>query len=259
MKLSYYKINPTGNITLIVETPVARESQSRVAAELMALDSDAEQVGFLEKPSTAAEVRLQMMGGEFCGNASISAAALEAFWKELESGVISLEVSGIEQPLSIGIQKEGDCVYKGTVEMPLPERIEEICLNGDSYPIVHFDGISHIIAEKKHDKRFFEANIGAVCRELGADALGIMFIEGDRLEPYVYVASTETAVWESSCASGTTAAAAYMAHKACESSRVTFVQPGGSLTVDAEYECSRLTSLLLTGSAEIKGKYLICT
>ena len=50
MNISYTKIDPAGNITVIVDSFVPREQQSRVAAELMKRDVTVEQVGFLEKP-----------------------------------------------------------------------------------------------------------------------------------------------------------------------------------------------------------------
>lgn len=79
MNISYTKIDPAGNITVVVDSFVPREQQSRVASELMKRDVTVEQVGFLEKPDDpCCAVRLQMMGGEFCGNASLSAAALSS-------------------------------------------------------------------------------------------------------------------------------------------------------------------------------------
>lgn len=165
----------------------------------------------------------------------------------------------MDKPLNIGIEMQHDSVYIGTVNMPMPERIESICIDGKSFPIVHFEGISHIIADNTLDRSFAEANIRTVCNELGVDALGIMFVDGGRLEPFVYVASTDSAVWEGSCASGTTAVGAYMAFRDKESCKFSFTQPGGTLSVEAQYSDSALTSLLLTGSAEIIGRYLICT
>lgn len=46
MNISYTKIDPAGNITVIVDSFVPREQQSRVAAELMKRDVTVEQVGF---------------------------------------------------------------------------------------------------------------------------------------------------------------------------------------------------------------------
>lgn len=59
MEYSYYKIDPTGNITAIVETLAERNEQSRIAGLIMAADTTIEQVGFLEKPHGEAAVRLQ--------------------------------------------------------------------------------------------------------------------------------------------------------------------------------------------------------
>ena len=82
MELEYTVWDPTKNITLLVSTPVERGAQAETAARLMAARPQVEQVGFLE-PAAApgAELRLQMMGGEFCGNASMSAARSSAVSK----------------------------------------------------------------------------------------------------------------------------------------------------------------------------------
>ena len=46
MELRYTVIDPTKNITLLVTTPMPRDVQPRVAAELLRREKDAEQVGF---------------------------------------------------------------------------------------------------------------------------------------------------------------------------------------------------------------------
>ncbi len=53
MNISYTKIDPAGNITVIVDSFVPRKQQSRVASELMKRDVTVEQVGFLEKPDAS--------------------------------------------------------------------------------------------------------------------------------------------------------------------------------------------------------------
>lgn len=259
MEYSYYIIDPTGNITAIVETPTKRSEQCRIAAFIMELDTRIEQVGFLEQPQSGAAVRLQMMGGEFCGNASICTAALTAQRSGIDDGCIMLEVSGAENPLCIRVQKLAACLYRGTVSMPLPVGMETVKLGKNELPAVHFSGISHLILSDDISADEAEKNIRSWCKALNADALGLMFLSGETLKPYVYVRSTDTAVWESSCASGTTAVAAYLAAKAGKSVSVTLENPGGTLSVKAEYSGDAISSLLLTGSAEIKGKHLICT
>lgn len=259
MEYSYYKIDPTGNITAIVETSAERNKQSRIAGLIMAADTTIEQVGFLEKPHGEAAVRLQMMGGEFCGNASISAAALMARKSGIDSGNITLEVSGADEPLCVKVQKLCDNKFLGTVAMPLPVGIETASFGSLKLPVVRFPGISHVICDSSLSFSDAETNIRSWCEELQADALGLMFLDGDRLKPYVYVRSTDTAVWESSCASGSTACAAYLAAKAGASQTVALQNPCGELRIKAELIDGALGSLLLTGSAEIMGKHLICT
>ena len=147
MEYSYYKIDPTGNITAIVETLAERNKQSRIAGLIMAADTTIEQVGFLEKPQGEAAVRLQMMGGEFCGNASISAAALMACKSGIDSGNITLEVSGADEPLCVKVQKLCDNIFLGTVAMPLPVGIETASFGSLKLPVVRFPGISHVICD----------------------------------------------------------------------------------------------------------------
>ena len=69
--------DPTGNITALVESAVEPEAQPSAAARIMARFPAVEQVGFVCLPEREDEpVALRMAGGEFCGNASMSAGAL---------------------------------------------------------------------------------------------------------------------------------------------------------------------------------------
>ena len=100
MELRYTVIDPTKNITLLVTTPVPRDVQPRVAAELLRREKDAEQVGFAEGLA-AGNPRLQMMGGEFCGNATMSMAAwLHRDLPIGESRALTLPVSGASAPVA---------------------------------------------------------------------------------------------------------------------------------------------------------------
>ena len=127
MNISYTKIDPAGNITVVVDSFVPREQQSRVASELMKRDVTVEQVGFLEKPDDpCCAVRLQMMGGEFCGNASLSAAAVIFSRAGLGEGLYCeelFEVSGAAEPVKISGHMVNSACFEGEVAMPLPESI----------------------------------------------------------------------------------------------------------------------------------------
>lgn len=261
MEVQYTKFDPTGNVTLIVRTPVPREKQPALAEKLMALDKGSEQVGFLEKPQhEGSALRLQMMGGEFCGNASISAAALKLSERKPAVGdkdIITLEISGADKPLGVGIGYCGDNTYSGSVAMPLPESNFdcELVFEGKRVvmPVVRMPGIAHAVVTNNLSPAFAEKAIAEWCRQLNAEALGIMFYEREKklLNPLVYVASTGSTVWESSCASGSCAVCAYESARTGESTSLELRQPGGTLKVESFCKSGALFGLKLTGSAKL--------
>jgi histidine racemase len=71
--IHYSKVIPGGNTTILVYDRLPRKHHAAIAKSLMSLHPDCEQVGFIEPSEDPKAVcRLQMMGGEFCGNASRS-------------------------------------------------------------------------------------------------------------------------------------------------------------------------------------------
>ena len=263
MNISYTKIDPSGNITLIVDSFVPREDQSRIATLLMERDPEAEQVGFLEAPEDpCCAVRLQMMGGEFCGNATLSAASVVMQQAGLDTGDILIEVSGTPEPVKVSGSVLTPSIFEGRVAMPLPESISEFSfLDGfDCYtlPLVRFPGICHaIITLDALTREKAERVIGAWCRQIKSEALGLMFYDKDKgkLTPLVYVESTGTAVWEGSCASGTAAVVSYLAELDGEYASKRLTQPRGKLSAAATYSGSQVRSLSLSGSAITRGKF----
>ena len=79
MKLNVLRADPAGNITLFVLDPVEKSRRADVAAQLMAVpEYKAEQVGFVCTPQEGGDGRMEMMGGEFCGNATRAFGLLTA-------------------------------------------------------------------------------------------------------------------------------------------------------------------------------------
>ena len=285
-EIDYAVMDPTGNITILVETPVPEASQPFAAARLMELEPAAEQVGFLSSGRDGAELSLRMAGGEFCGNASMSAAVYEEVRKAgKEAGVreILLNVSGAAEPVKVEVEAfaapGGDLEpqFRGTVEMPRPLRIRqaELSLEGaeTEIPAVEFEGITHLIIREDADdapgcssaakiRQDAERLAPLWCKALGAEALGLMFLnetEGT-MKPLVYVPAAGTLVWENSCASGTTASGAFLAEQQSgadlqRSFQISLKQPGGSLGIRAEKSgelfLSGTVRLLKKGRAEI--------
>ena len=119
MEISFVKLSPTQNVTVLATSPVPRAEQPAAAARLLAYDGvGGEQAGFLEKPvHSAARARLQMMGGEFCGNAAMSLSAYLARQDGLADGASEeylLEVSGAEGLVPCRVERRGDA-FMGTV------------------------------------------------------------------------------------------------------------------------------------------------
>ena len=76
MELRFVKMNPTQNMTILVETPVERALQPELARRLMSEDSVcAEQVGYIEPASMpGAAARLRRVRGVCAGGAGAAAA-----------------------------------------------------------------------------------------------------------------------------------------------------------------------------------------
>lgn len=117
-------LNPGGNITALVEgIPTGQSLRKTINDEIMKVFPEVEQIGFLDRSIP----RLEMAGGEFCGNAARCAAYLLLGGK---LGKISLNVSGggekklkariddnkliwAQMPLlAAPIREAGDCLHR---------------------------------------------------------------------------------------------------------------------------------------------------
>jgi Diaminopimelate epimerase len=137
-------------MTLLITSPVDRKDHAECASQLMRYESvHAEQTGFVEKPrNEKAAARLQMAGGEFCGNAAMALAALIARDKKLmHNGThpLLLEVSGHSALVECLITPK-DGYFIGKVRIPSPQFAE-------SKEITVGDGV-----RKRADGPFFGHN-----------------------------------------------------------------------------------------------------
>ena len=252
MKVSYYLIDPTGNTTILVRTGVPIPEQPALALSLMEREPSAEQVGFLSEDPVC-DIALRMAGGEFCGNASMSAAVVRARETGMKSGRVLVRASGAETPVSAEVCLGEQGIWKGSVDMPEPRQIRTCPLEGaGERPVVFFDGIAHVIMKDPLPREEAQRLAPIWCRALGSDALGIMFPDPSFREmvPLVYVPAADTLFWENSCASGTAAAGAFLAGERGGPVEASIRQPGGTLTVSVSAE----GSVRLTGSVRILKK-----
>lgn len=246
--LDFVKLSPAQNMTILVLSEVSRSEQPSVASYLMRSDRiGAEQVGFIEL-SDAAESRLQMMGGEFCGNATASLAAyLCATTKKQD---LRLEVSGTDSPVSCHVDNKNS-EYNVTVDMPLPLKIDEMLmpkLSSSKLTFVSFPGITHIIMENE-PPRLTRDIFSELCRELKQAAVGVITLDEKKMfiSPAIYVSSTDQIVYERGCGSGSAAVGAYLANKYGKSIKADVCQQGGVINVSADLDLDhKLEKLSIT-------------
>lgn len=233
---NYFRANPGGNITGFVVWPVYpgyRKAYTDCIREQ--IDETVEQVAFVSPAYEGAPLRMDMMGGEFCANATRAYGLYSASFHDVKGPVdIEVYVSGKEGTTDVIADVDKKTAY---VAMQEPESIEEIELEGKKYKLVNLPGISHVVIDdRKEDEDFVIRAIKAIKADHKADAYGVVFFDkkNSSMIPYVYVPKTETLVRESSCGSGTAAVLNTLnpdINNLSEDYKIVIKQPGGELEV----------------------------
>ncbi len=258
MKLHIVRADPAGNITVFVTDPVEKKDYSAVSSALLRADElKAEQVGFLTNAMSGGMMRLEMMGGEFCGNALRSAGLYCAVKNGLTGkSAVKMEISGSADVLEVTADADRGT---STAEMPLPERIEEIEIPGGKAKAVVFEGIVHVILYgRTPDDETVGKTLEAVLEKYDAAAVGMMFIDGDgtHMHPVVYVGATDSLVHESSCASGTAAVmASFLSDRPDGAYELTVRQPGGSIEATGVKRGGVIEKLTIGGSVTLSREF----
>ena len=207
MKLNVLRADPAGNITLFVLDPVEKSRRADVAAQLMAVpEYQAEQVGFVCTPQEGGDGRMEMMGGEFCGNATRAYAMYVARQRGGLSEV-RLRVSGCDHIVTAAVDLAQGAAR---AEMPLPRAVRAAEVEGHAGTLVDLAGIAHLVIEGvAPSEDFFRAAEPLFSAIEGLDAYGVIFLDrtSHRMTPLVKVVDTGTLIWEGSCGSGTIACA----------------------------------------------------
>ena len=237
MLTNYYKINPGGNITALVDRDFNKSRRIQIAKKILGSDPSIEQVGFIATPKTEATAgRIEMMGGEFCGNATRCLAYIIGLRKEL-AGDFLVESSGIKYPIQARIQKN----YS---EITLPLAQFEV-----QKDLVCLPGIVHIITPEEFDK----AKALEILRErklLRRKAVGVISYKFDQkqlsIKPFVWVRDTETLYEETSCASGSLALAYFLSQQG-QGEKFSIKQPSGyKLSVDINQKLISISGAIVS-------------
>ena len=252
MELHYTLLDPTGNVTALVTDPAEITRQPEIALALMAAEPEAEQAGFLSPGGGDADIALRMAGGEFCGNATMCAAALSAAAMRTDAAELRVRVSGAPAPVRVRVRAQPDGSWLCEEALPAPS-VETAALPLDGalrrFPLLRMDGIAHLILPGDADRERVAQAVPDWCAALGAPALGCMLLDeaAGRLTPLVWVPGARTLYWERSCASGSAAVGAYLAQTRGGRAAAELAQPGGILYVEA----SSVGEIMLRGSVRM--------
>ena len=262
--------DPAKNITIFVlDGGGDREKRAETARALLAESRfKAEQVGFVLPPGSGNGGRrlwrLEMMGGEFCGNAARSFGLFVARETGSRGRVqVDIEISGAASPVTVIADTEA-----GTAEAGIPK---PLAIDQGEVPLVIFDGIVHAIALDVPPGETMFRRIQAIverrCQELPGmklkgcpAATGVMFFNtvSRLMTPAVYVAATDSLVFESSCGSGSAALAAWETRNAADGESLLLVkQPGGLIEVRVCGKNGEISRVSIGGQVDLSGKISI--
>jgi D-alanyl-D-alanine dipeptidase len=200
-----------GNETVIqtIEDSQGEYISKRAGGALLNSYSIAEQAGLLY----VSEKRLEMAGGEFCGNASAAAAVLLA--EHSNESTVRYEVSGFKGYVVAEV-KPFDC-YKYRVRTTfrgMDYIIKNVEYESKELTMVDMGGIVHVLIEDNFPEREYQLIQRKLVNELhlsNRDAVGVIWYMRQagkvNINPVVWVRKIDTLYYESACGSGAIAAA----------------------------------------------------
>lgn len=218
MKRDYIITAAGGNATFIrvLEEPLSRENYSKIGGAMIRdfQNLSVEQAGFL----VLADNHFEMSGGEFCGNAARASALLLSFLNR----PLIFTMSGFDGKISASVTRTSvRCEFLGL--KPLISQADKL-----SAKIVDLGGIVHVVVDSPFPKDYMEQH-SLLTNFLGLRskaAVGVVWTSnnGDklRIDPVVWVKEIDSFFYESSCGSGSIAAAAVTGMKQ-------IVQPTGQI------------------------------
>lgn len=249
---------PSGNTTAVVFDQLLDSDRKLLNNRIMATwkdqrpdQSEVEQCCFVTLPrNPRALVRVEMFGGEFCGNATRSVVWLLTKGQNY-SGLI--EVSGVDRPLAFGVQ-DGEV----TVEMPLPES-GKFTQTVEEGSLVQLDGIAQLVVTEPSGSQTPRQLLTELLRTnkygvADQPAVGVSYYDelSGKAEFCVWVRDVDTVFDETACGSGTCAIGVATAERMKQSVRLNVVQPSGeSISSEATYENDKVSKSTIAGTAAV--------
>jgi len=203
-----------GNPTAInFDGNLKRKDYSRINNEIQTNYPEVEQVAFYEEENGLP--KLQMAGGEFCGNATRSFACLLSKFDQQSN--FKFYVSGYPGLVEADVKSLGSGKYfcKAFFDS-MTAKIDKKKHKGKDVEVVDMGGIAHIIVKEEDfpfDEADFTVEMKQIKDELGVDkeAVGVLWTSEKKgkiiMKPVVWVRAIDTCFYETSCGSGSLAIA----------------------------------------------------
>lgn len=236
---------PSGNTTAVVFDQLLDEDREALNTKIMGAwekqnpDSpEIEQCCFVTGPTNPdAVARVEMFGGEFCGNATRSVIQLLTEGKNYKG---KIEVSGVDRPLDFS-------VHDGVIdlEMPLPAE-QEVANSVNEGVLVNLDGITHLVVtdpttqEAQTPRELLETLLQKDSYGLSSEpAVGVSYYnpETKQADFAVWVKEVKTIFDETACGSGTCSIGVAVATATESDTSMEVLQPSGeAIVTTARYD-----------------------
>jgi len=258
LHVEYSIFRPAGNDTAFVYGLGYSSEQRKLINDcIMNKHKNVEQVGFIDLHGSH---ELQMAGGEFCGNATRSAASVFLNGK---TGTLQMLVNG-KDLINAGVDKTG----KAWCEIPIYHGDDAVTKKEDGIYIVKMNGMVTVVIQEDVAKKYLENKDNLKDEGMKIihhyhlednPAVGVMFCEkqGERLKinPIVWVKEIETLFYETACGSGTTAVSMVEVYNAKVSKAIEVIQPSGlSIIAKIDYSNGKIEKATILGDIETDGK-----
>jgi diaminopimelate epimerase len=266
--------DPAKNITAFVLDPVPAGARAALSTAILSDSAlGAEQAAFVVPPGRAGNRRwrLEMMGGEFCGNAARSFGLYVAGKTGLRGRhTVLIESSGATDPIPVRVDTG---TGRAEAEIPGPRSITALNFGGRSLPVCVFVGITHALApDLEPGRESFFAIKAAFEKSVPSlpGAFGVMFAGSpadqtavdaalsaagadDAMTPVVYVYGTDSLVFESSCGSGSAALAVCGSRPLDDGeARYRIRQPGGIIETRVIKRAGAVVSVAVGGPVTLR-------
>lgn len=189
MEIKYKIYNPAGNITaLVIGDNYTKEEKRKINSEIMKKEKTVEQVGFVSEK----EEKVTMAGGEFCGNATRSAAKYYLEKQNIDNMIIKINNYNITS----GVKNN-----KIWCEIPLPQEKNLIEKRTGEITQVNLSGITIILLDYKNNIKLKETAMELIknLKLQEKEAVGIIFKQkSDKIIPVVWVKEINTLFEENS-------------------------------------------------------------